>query len=109
MKNTSELNDEFKEIEAYKDDPSKYYQAMRKVNSKTPKNPLRIYDDSFKLITPEEDQISKITESFDDLFPSDNIVISEETISITPEKIEPSFTPEEIQINLKTTRQHSLM
>ena len=38
---------------------------MRKVNSKKPKNKkkktLKIYDDSFSVITSEEDQISKIT------------------------------------------------
>ena len=57
-----EMDEELKEIQACKDDPSKYYQAIRKVNSKKPKKPLKIYDDSFNLITSEEDQISKITE-----------------------------------------------
>ena len=57
-----EMDEELKEIQACKDDPSKYYQAIRKANSKKPKKPLKIYDDSFNLITSEEDQISKITE-----------------------------------------------
>ena len=57
-----EIDEELKEIQACKDDPSKYYQAIRKANSKKPKKPLKIYDDSFNLITSEEDQISKITE-----------------------------------------------
>ena len=35
---------------------------MRKVNSKKSKKPLKIYDDSFNLITSEEDQMLKITE-----------------------------------------------
>ena len=30
---TAEMDEELKVIEAYKDDPSKYYKAMRKVNS----------------------------------------------------------------------------
>ena len=70
---------------------------MRKVNFKKPKKPLKIYDDSLNLIAPEEDQISKITELFDHLFLSDGTVTSEETILVTPEKMEPPFTPEEIQ------------
>ena len=65
---------------------------MRKVNSKKSKKPLKIYDDSFNLITSEEDQMLKITEFFDDLFSSD-----EKQISATPEKIELPFTPEEIE------------
>ena len=65
---------------------------MRKVNSRKPKKPFKIYDDSFNFITSEEDQISKITEVFDDPFSSD-----ETLISVTPEKMEPPFTPEEIQ------------
>ena len=39
------------DIEAYKDDANKYYQPMRKVNSKNLKPLLEIYDDSFNLIT----------------------------------------------------------
>ena len=65
---------------------------MRKVNSKKPKKPFKIYDDSFHFFTSEEDQISKITELFDNLFSSD-----ETQISVTPEKMELPFTPEEIQ------------
>ena len=65
---------------------------MKKVNCKKPKKPRKIYDDSFNLITSEEDQISKIKEFFDDLFSSD-----ETQISVTPEKMESPFTPEEIQ------------
>ena len=70
-----------------------------------PKEPPKIYDDGFNLITSVEDQISKITEFFDDLFSFD-----ETQISVTPEKMEPSFTPEETQKrskklkNNKTTR-----
>ena len=60
-KKTAELDEELKVIEAYKDDPSKYYQAMGKVNSKKPKKSLKVYDASFNLITSEEDRISKIT------------------------------------------------
>ena len=77
---------------AYIDDPSKYYQAMRKVNSTKLKKPLKTYDDSFSLIKSEEDQISETTEFFDDLF-----LYDEAQMSLTPEKIEPPFTPEEIQ------------
>ena len=64
---------------------------MRTINSKKPKKPLKIYDDSFNLITSEEDEISKITKFFEDLFSSD-----ETQISVTPEKMEPPFTSEEI-------------
>ena len=94
-------------MKVYKDNPIKYYQAMRKVNSKKPKKRLEIYDDNFNLITWEEDQIFKITEFFDDLFSSD-----ETQISVTPEKMEPPFTLEEIQKaskSLKTIRQQGLM
>ena len=57
---TAELGKKLKEIEAYKDDPSKYYQAMGKVNSKKLKKLLKIYHGSFNLTTSEEDQISKL-------------------------------------------------
>ena len=103
----AEIDEELKEMKVYKDNPIKYYQAMRKVNSKKPKKRLEIYDDIFNLITWEEDQIFKITEFFDDLFLSD-----ETQISVTPEKMEPSFTLEEIQKaskSLKTIRQQGLM
>ena len=33
FKKTTEMDEELKVIEAYKDDPSKYYKAMRNVNS----------------------------------------------------------------------------
>ena len=78
--------------QAYKDDPSKYYQAMKKVNFKKPKKPLKIYDDSFNLMTSEEDQISKITKFFDNLFSSD-----ETQILVAREKTESPFTLEKIQ------------
>ena len=74
-----------------------------------PKEPPKIYNDHFNLITSVEDQISKITEFFDDLFSFD-----ETQISVTPEKMEPSFTPEETQNgskrlkNNKTTRFHGV-
>ena len=48
---TAELDEGLKDIEAYKDDASKYYQPMRKVNSKNLKPSFEIYDDSFNLIT----------------------------------------------------------
>ena len=70
---------------------------MRKVNFKKPKKSLKIYDDSLNLITPEEDQISKITEFFDHFFLPDDTATSEETILVTPEKMEPPFTPQDIQ------------
>ena len=61
---------------------------MRKINTKKPKTPLSVSADSFTLIASEEDQISKITEFFDDLYSSDDTVTSEQTISVTSDKLE---------------------
>ena len=61
---------------------------MRKINTKKPKTPLNVSADSFNLIASEEDQISKITEFFDDLYSSDDTVTSEQTISVTSDKLE---------------------
>ena len=41
------LDEQLKEIEKYKNDTSRYYQAIRKVNSIKPKKALIIYDDKF--------------------------------------------------------------
>ena len=38
-----------KEIEKYKEDSNKYYQATCKVNLRKPKKSLKIYDDNFNL------------------------------------------------------------
>ena len=87
------LERELDEIERYKDDSNKYYQAMRKINSKKPKKALKIYDKNNMLITTDEEQLEAITKFFEDLFCDEN----SETIEIRPAPMEPPYSGEEIE------------
>ena len=59
-----------KEIEKYKGDSNKYYQAICKFNLRKFKKPLKIYDEKFNLITQKKEQVSIISKFFQKLFSS---------------------------------------
>ena len=84
------LDEELKEIERYKIDSSKCYQAIRKVNSRKPQKPLTIYDEQFRLVTAEEEQVQIITEYFQNLFSSEDTPTAVEPAIMTP----PIFDPQ---------------
>ena len=92
----NKLDQELQEIERYKDDSNKFYQAIRKVNSNKPQKTLSIYDDNFNRITSEHDQIDIITKHFQKLFSS-----NDKTNTVTPELMNPPFTAEEIKTAAK--------
>ena len=88
----NKLDLELKDIERYKDDSNKCHQAIRKVRSHKPKKPLNIFDNNHNRVTSQDDQLTIITEYFSKLFASDD-----QPEKITPVKIEPEYTAEEIE------------
>ena len=66
--NDNALDTELTDIENYKDDSNKCYQAIRKINSHKPRKPLAIFDNDYNRITSEDDQIAIITDHFSKLF-----------------------------------------
>ena len=88
---TVTLNKEMQEIENNKNNTNKYYQAIRVINSKKPRKPLRIYDNDFNLVSSEKDQITIITKFYKDLFHSED-----SPPPVPPVRMDPPFTSEEI-------------
>ena len=66
------LDYQLQEIERFKDDSNKYYQAVRKWKARKPKNPLQIYDEKFNLVTAEDERCQIISKYFKQLFSSDD-------------------------------------
>ena len=89
--NDNALDLELTDREKYKDDSNKCYQAIRKINSHKPRNPLAIFDD-YNRITSEDDQIAITTDDFSKLFSSED-----RPSNVTPVTIEPPYTAEEIE------------
>ena len=58
------LDEELKDIERYKDDSNKCYQAIRKVNSHKPRKTLAIFNEQNQFIASETEQLHVITEYF---------------------------------------------
>ena len=86
------LDEELKEIECHKNDSTKYYQVIRKVNTRKPKKPLAIYDEQFRLVTSEDEQVELITKYFKELFPSNDT-----PDAVEPAMMNPPFTPDKIK------------
>ena len=86
------LDNELQEIEKYKDDSNKFFQAIKKVNSNKPRKALAIYDEQFNRITSDDDQIEIITAHFQKLFSS-----NDKTNPVTPQLMDPPFTIDEIK------------
>ena len=78
-------------IEKNKNDTTKYYQAIRAVNSKKAHKPLKIYDEDFNLVSSEKDQIELITNFYQKLFHSEDT-----PTPVKPVKMDPPFTGVEI-------------
>ena len=62
------------------------------MRSHKPKKPLNIFDNNHNRVTSQDDQLTIITEYFSKLFASDD-----QPEKITPVKIEPEYTAEEIE------------
>ena len=90
--NDTALDLELKDIEKYKDDSNKCYQAIQKINSHKPRKPLTIFDNDFKRITSEEDQVVVITDHFSKLFS-----YGDKPSKPTPSMMDPPYTSEEIE------------
>ena len=91
----SRMESELAEIEKYKDDSNKYYQAIRNVNAHKPKELLKIYDDKKQFVASEAEQLEIITEFFEKLF--SRVGTETDEVYIESKKMEPPFTAEEIQ------------
>ena len=73
IETNAKLNKELQNIERYKDDSDKCYQAIRKVNSQKPKKTLAIFDEENQLVASETEQLQIITEYFTKLFSSTDV------------------------------------
>ena len=69
------LDQELKDIETYKNDSNKCYQAIRKINSHKPNKPLAIFDANYNRVTSTQDQVTIITDYFTKLFTSEDTPI----------------------------------
>ena len=94
--NDKQLDLELQYIEKYKDDSSKGYQAIRKIQSHKPRKPLVIFDSELNRITSAEDQVTVITDHFTNLFSS-----KDKPVNVPPVKMEPEYNAEEIEIASK--------
>ena len=63
------LDYQLQEIERFKDDSNKYYQAIRKWKARKPKKPLQIYDEKFNLVTAEDGRCQIITNILNNFSP----------------------------------------
>ena len=86
------LDLKLQDIEKYKDDSNKCHQAIRKIKSHKAQKPLSIFDNNHERVISEDEQLAIITEYFTKLFASDD-----KPEDVTPEKMEPAYTAEEIE------------
>ena len=82
--NDKQLDLELQYIEKYKDDSSKGYQAIRKIQSHKPRKPLVIFDSELNRITSAENQVTVITDYFINLFS-----FEDKSVNVRPVKMEP--------------------
>ena len=94
--NDKQLDLELQYIEKYKDDSSKGYQAIRKIQSHKPRKPLVIFDSELNHITSAENQVTVITDHFTNLFSS-----KDKPVNVPPVKMEPEYNAEEIETAAK--------
>ena len=83
------LDKQLIQIEAYKDDSNKCYQAIRILNSKKPKKPLIVHGKNMMYAGSEKEQASIITEHFKNIFTAVTVA--------KPAEMRTPFTPEEIE------------
>ena len=89
------LDKQLIQIEAYKDDSNKCYQAIRILNSKKPKKPLIVHGKDMMYAGSEKEQASIITEHFKNIFTA--VTVADEPTIIKPAEMRTPFTPEEIE------------
>ena len=94
IEENKQMDGDLKQIEKYKEDSNKCYQAVRFIKSKKPRKTLEIFDEERNLIGSEDEQIVVITKYFKELFHK-----SEETCMpvIKPKTMEPPFHHQEIE------------
>ena len=91
IETNAELDKELQDIERYKDDSNKCYQAIRKINSQKPKKTLAIFDEQNQFVASETEQLQIITEYFTKLFSSTDV-----PKPVPPVKMDPPYTAAEI-------------
>ena len=69
------LDKQLIQIEAYKDDSNKCYQAIRILNSKKPKKPLIVHGKDMMYAGSEKEQANIITEHFKNIFTSVTVAV----------------------------------
>ena len=88
------LDKQLIQIEAYKDDSNKCYQAIRVINSNKPKKPLIVHWQDMIYAGSEKEQANIISEYFKNMFTA---VTTYEPIIIKPAEMKTLFTTEEIE------------
>ena len=88
------LDKQLIQIEAYTDDSNKCYQAIRILNSNTPKKPLTVHGKDTMYAGSEKEQANIITEHFKNMFTA---VTADEPTIIKPAEMKTPFTTEEIE------------
>ena len=87
------LNKDLEELERLKEDSTKYYHVMRKLQSKKKKKPLVIYDENKNIVANEKTIIELVTRHFTQLFTRTE---KQENQTYKPAKLQSPFTKEEI-------------
>ena len=82
------------QIEAYKDDSNKCYQAIRIINSNKPKKLLIVHGKGMMYAGSEKEQANIITKHFKNMF---TVVTADEPTIIKPAEMKTPFTTEEIE------------
>ena len=82
------------QIEAYKDDSNKCYQAIWIINSNTPKKLLIVHGKGMMYAGSEKEQANIITKHFKNMF---TVVTADEPTIIKPAEMKTPFTTEEIE------------
>ena len=87
------LDKQLIQIEAYKDDSNKCYQAIRVINSNKPKKPLVVHGKDMMYAGSEREQANIITEHFKNMF---TVVTTDQPVIIKPAEMKTPFTADEI-------------
>ena len=99
------LDKQLIQIEAYKDDSNKCYQAIRVINGNKPKKPLIVHGKDMMYAESEKEQANIITEHFKNMFTA---VTTDEPIIKKPAEMKTPFTTEEIEKASKSMKNRVL-
>jgi len=92
--------DTVEDIEKYKDDSNRMYQAVRALQNLEPKKKILVNGED-GMVTNEKEQVSIITDFFKNTFKKDNM---EEIEEINPVKMDQPFTADEIEDAIKSLK-----